>query len=367
MAETTDRPRTGPLVFVLPSLAGGGAERVTLTLLKAAAAGGRPCLLLLLEDAGPLAVPREPGIAVEVLGRRRLRAAWPALIGRLRRARPAAVVSSFGYINLALAATAGLFRPGRLVLREANLPSLALANWPHPSVARFLYRRLYRRADLVLATSARMAAEFARDFAVPAARLAVLENPVDAAALRDRARPVRRHPGPGRRFVASGRLVRQKGFDRLLALWPDLGPDDHLTILGEGPERAALARAIAAAGLDGRVSLPGWQADAVAWVAGADAFLMPSRWEGLPNAALEALALGVPVIATPEAGGLPEIAADVPAGALTIAAPGAAFAGAVAAAVPRDRSEDAASLLPARFDQSVVGARFLALLDGATP
>ena len=365
MAEAPLRP-PGPLVFILPSLAGGGAERVTLSLLQGCSEAGHPCHLLLLDRSGPLAMPNIPGVAVDVIGRPRLRAAWPSLIGRLRRLAPRAVVSSFGHINLLLAGAAGrLYRPGRLILREANLPSLSLHRWPRPRLARRLYRRLYRRADLVIASSARMAAEFRDDFAVPADRLAVLDNPVDAAALRQRARPMRRHPGAGRRFVAIGRLVHQKGIDRLVALWDGLAPDDHLTVIGEGPERPALARAIGCRGLDGRIALAGWQADAPAWLAGADALLLPSRWEGMPNAALEALALGVPVVATPETGGLGDLLAEMPADGLTIAAAGAPFAEAVAAVPSRGTAPaPAACLLPPRFERAAVVARFLALVEG---
>ncbi|MDP7539279.1 MAG: glycosyltransferase, partial [Alphaproteobacteria bacterium] len=162
-----------------------------------------------------------------------------------------------------------------------------------------------------------------------------------------------RLPGPGRRFVAAGRLTRQKGFDRLIALFGQDESDDHLLILGDGPAREALA---ALAGP--RVTLHGHEPEPWPWMAGADALLLPSRWEGLANVALEALACGTPVIATPESGGIAELAAAAPEGAVTIATWGEAFAKAMAAARPGDGS----CLLPQTYESAAVAHRLMAIL-----
>src|SRR3546814_18465284 len=88
--------------------------------------------------------------------------------------------------------------------------------------------------------------------------------------------------------------------------------DGHLTILGDGAERDALLRQAEALHLASTVTFTGFVEAPWPYYAGADAFLMPSRWEGMPNAALEALACGTPVLATPEAGGLIELARRLP-------------------------------------------------------
>jgi glycosyltransferase involved in cell wall biosynthesis len=194
-------------------------------------------------------------------------------------------------------------------------------------------------------------------YRVARARIAIVPNPVDETAIRALAA---RDPEPsatagdGRLFVASGRMVRQKGFDRLIALWPDTRVDDQLVLLGDGPERVALERQAAVLGVHARVRFIGYQYNPWAWYARADAVLMPSRFEGMPNVALEALACGTPVIATPESGGLADLASA--SGAVRLASADQAFAAAIGAVPVRAQSVPGPSLLPAEYQAEQVAA-----------
>ena len=353
------------VAFVLPSLAGGGAERVTLTLAGGLDRARFAPQLIVFDRSGPLTDSVPQDIAVTDLQRPRLRHARPALIAALRQLRPDIVVSTFGYVNLALlAARRRLPRGTRLVLREANLPSLSLPQARFGWLMALGYRRWYRHADRVIATSQRMADEFAERYAVPRAGLAILPNPVDEAGLREAAAKPARMPGPGLRFITAGRFVAQKGFDRLIDMFSELPNDARLTILGDGPDRAALARQADALGLGDRLALPGFTPAPWPHYAGADAFLMPSRWEGMPNAALEALACGTPVIVTPEAGGVAELAAAAPSDAVTIAPAGPNFLAAMRAVEPAPPAAPRPSLLPASHRIENAVAAFEAILDG---
>lgn len=346
------------IVAVLPSLAGGGAERVTLTLLRSLDRRRFEPHLVLLDSDGPLQDLLSSDVIVHRLCQLRLSRALPSVLAKLRRLQPDVTFSTLGYVNLALALTQLAF-PGRLVIREANLPSLSLPRSRNAGLMSLGYRLLYPRADQVLATSQRMADELAA-FGVAASRLAILHNPVDVAALRERAAIPQRQPGDGLRLVAAGRLTEQKGYDRLIPLLSGL-PGLHLTILGEGPQRAmleAMARQHAVA-----LDLPGFVTEIPAWFAGADAVLLPSRWEGMPNVALEALACGTPVIATPESGGIAEIATAAAPGAVTVAAMGAPFRAAIAALAPRQDRGLRPSLLPAAYEVDAVSRQLAALLE----
>jgi len=360
-----------PVAFVLPSFAGGGAERVTIELAAGLDRRRWAPTLVMLQAEGPLAGLVPTDVPVHDLQRPRLRGALAELVRCLRRLQPAVTFSSLGYVNLALAGLRPLL-PGRLLLREANLPSLSLPATGRPFLFRTAYRRLYPAADRVIATSTRMRDELAA-LGIPAARLTVLPNPVTEARLRAEAAPPRREPGPeagdpvGPRFVAAGRLHPQKGFDRLIDWLAEAGTTAGcLRIFGDGDDRALLAERIVDRGLAGRVTLAGFEPAIAPWLAGADALLLPSRWEGLPNAALHALACGTPVIATPESGGIAEIAAAAPPGAVTIAAAGPAFVAALKAVRPRSETTLRPSLLPRAYASENVAAAFGELLSEIT-
>jgi glycosyltransferase involved in cell wall biosynthesis len=111
-------------------------------------------------------------------------------------------------------------------------------------------------------------------------------------------------------LLAVGRLSSEKGFaDLLEAVAIANAADFRLVIVGEGPERQRLETSIARLGLTGRVLLPGHDDDMSRWYAMAYALVMPSHSEGSPNVLLEAMAAGLPVVAT-TVGGIPEIAID---------------------------------------------------------
>jgi glycosyltransferase involved in cell wall biosynthesis len=119
--------------------------------------------------------------------------------------------------------------------------------------------------------------------------------------------PVAPRRGDGDGLLYVGRLTRPKAVDVLLAAMREL-PGERLTIVGDGPERTALeqaARGLAQVSFAGRVA----HARVAEYLAGARMLVLPSRQEGQPNVVMEAMALGVPVVAT-RVGGVPDLVAD---------------------------------------------------------
>ena len=318
---TCPSPHPRPKIFfVLPNFAGGGAERVALTLLEHLDRQAFAPHLAVFDATGPLRRLPAPDVRLHDLGGRRLRTALPALVRLVWRERPAVVFATQGYVNLALLAARPLLPRGlRIALRESNTPSQQLPEGPYPRLMIWAYRRLLPRADLLFCQHRRTEQELRDHFGMSSEKLAFLPNPVPVAQLRKTAAAPQRLPGPGLRFVAAGRLHRQKGFDRLIRLMAQLPPSAHLTIYGEGGEQKRLLSLVDKLNLGQRVTLAPFTDVLPAALAGADACLVSSRWEGLPNVALEALACGTAVVATPESGGISELADAAAPGAVTLA------------------------------------------------
>jgi glycosyltransferase involved in cell wall biosynthesis len=355
------------VVFVLPDLNGGGAQRVMLNLARTLDPSRFSPRIIVLGRGDQLSSELPEGIPVERLNARRLRDGLPALIRALRRLKPELAISALGYVNLALLAIRPLLARTQIVVREANTVSATLSAIPRGVPGRFLYARLYPRATVIIAQSDKIAAEI-RALA-PRAKVDILLNPVDVNRLRARVRATSlARSGTGLRLVAAGRLTRQKGFDLLIPLIARLPGDAFLTIYGDGPDRAALEAQIVAHGLSSQVSLPGFSADLPGAIAGADFFVLPSRWEGLPNVALESLALGTPVVASDQAG-LEGLARETAPGALTIVPVGEAFVEALAGQQAQPSSSTRPNLLPERYCAEAVAVRFADLLSRclATP
>lgn len=306
------------LLTILPSFSGGGAERVALNILSQLDKRKFDKTLITISGEGPLKSLQSVDHYID-LKKIRLRSAIFPLVRLIWDWHPEVIFSTFGHINLALLMVRPLLPPStKLILREANLPSLSLPASRYPKLFSWGYKYLYRYADLLLCSSERMKEEFSHNFKIPDARLSVVPNPIDVEKIRTAAMAPVRYPGGGRRFIAAGRLVQQKGFDHLLNMFANLPQQDHLTILGVGPEETFLRQKAQSLKLS-NVSFEGFINEPWSRYAGADAFVLSSRWEGMPNAALEALAVGTPVIATAESGGFSEVQAETAPTAIRIA------------------------------------------------
>jgi len=160
-----------------------------------------------------------------------------------------------------------------------------------------------------------MADDLSISFSIPGQVLSVLANPIMRPAMQQ---PVQ-HSASHLLYV--GRLSREKGADLLLhalASVRKIHPQIHLTILGTGLEETALHAMTTLLGLDNAVTFAG-HADPTRYFAEATLFVLPSRYEGMPNALLEAAAAGLPVVATPCCDGVVDLLRDAPGCWLTAA------------------------------------------------
>lgn len=285
---------------VIASLGSGGAERVMVELCAAWQARGDNVTLLTLDDgrsdfhAVPTGVERRAlnlaskstsasdAIRANVARARTLRAA-------LRSARPDVIVSFTDRTNvLVLMAARGLSVP--IVVSERIDPR----RHDIGGAWNLLRRLVYPAASAVVVQT--NAVRGWANGVVAADRVAVIPNPL---------RPITASAPPAgaraKRIVALGRLVDQKGFDvlvRAFATVADEFPEWTVVVYGEGPLRGTLEQRIADLGLPERIQLPGRTVTPELVLAEAAIFALPSRYEGFPNALLEAMSYGCACVAS---------------------------------------------------------------------
>jgi len=309
------------ILFILPSFSGGGAERVSINLIKKIHLNGRRVEIIVFNCDGAFTSMIPPGVIVHDLKTKRLLSSILPLIFKLRLLRPDVIFSTFGYINIPLIVINRIFFIGSKVwVREANMPSISLINNPHYKIVKFGYRWIYNYAERVLCTSEKMRNEFICSFNISRSKTYILPNPVDEDYIRSSFAGMKLKKNNNINFIAAGRLVYQKGFDRLL-FWFSCVKDtkSNLIIFGDGPLKEELQKTSEDLGISNRVIFMSFSDDFWKWVAMADVFLLSSRWEGMPNVVLEALACGTPVISTAESGGILEISMNTYGSYVTVA------------------------------------------------
>jgi glycosyltransferase involved in cell wall biosynthesis len=329
------------IVFLIGSLAGGGAERVFVTLLRHLDRNYFEPHLVLLRAEGELICEVPDDVAVHTLNGARHRRSLAglflmmcSLVQLLWKIRPRTVLST-GRINLVLAlARPFLPRGTKLLIRECSVLSARLkSDTRYPYVWRWLYQRLYRWADSVVCLSDSMVKDMTEQFNLPQQRSVRIYNPIDIDLVRGLGK-IGGNPysGAGPQLVAAGRLSSEKGFDLLLAAMPsviDRFPNVRLTILGQGPMKNVLAEQVERLGLADSVSFLGFQQNPWPYLCHADLFVLPSRRESFSNALLEALALETPAVAVDCPGAIREIYGENPAVRLVAAGDASGLAEAI--------------------------------------
>ncbi len=304
-----DGARPLRVMVFLHSFEPGGVERVALRLCGAWAANPAIDVRLVMgREAGAMRDEAPAGLPRHVIPEPFPTAAWETiwliivLWRQIRRQRPDvlfAAGNSYSIVGVAMKLLLGRRCPP-IVLKISN--DLERADLPGP------VRRIYhlwlriqgRMIDRFTGLAEPMRDEIVTGLGVPPARVTIIDDPAladaDVTALASLGDA--RVAGSGRRYLGVGRLASQKNFGCLIhAFALAAGPGDTLAIIGEGGERGRLERQVAARGLAGRVSLPGHGAVTPA-LAAADVFVLSSDYEALPAVVVEALASGLPVVAT---------------------------------------------------------------------
>jgi len=363
------------LLIILHDLSAGGAEKMMARLAGALVDAGNDVTLLMLTGGGVNVALVDPRVKQVELRSARSASAVPALAGFLRQNHFDAQLAALTHVNVVAITAAALSGTlARLHVSERNAfsrdkhvnPALPvrLAYWLAP----LLYRLI---PNPVICVSRGVARDLVETTVARAQDVTIADNPVLDNDFRDKP------PGcPTHRWlqektspviVAVGRLAPQKGFDILIEAFARLPVRNaRLIIFGEGALRDDLLAQAARLDVAHRFDLPGYADDPMAQVAAADCFVLSSRFEGSPNALVEALSTGTPVVSTRCPYGPQDILEDGAVAPLVSVDDPQALAQAIGIelAQPRDRHRQARIDAAARFMSSRAVQTYLTALLG---
>jgi glycosyltransferase involved in cell wall biosynthesis len=254
-------------------------------------------------------------------------------------------------------------RARRWGIFTGTLEEFQLETRPPIAALRAARTRALRTARTIVVPS-RYLASIASGWGLRNERLHVVPNPAPAS------RPIQ-STTPRRGLVFAGRLTRQKAVHVVLDALARL-PGVSLTVIGDGPDRERLERHARHVKLNGRVHFAGVlpRERVLDALARAEAAVLPSDWENFPHAAVEALAMGTPVIAT-DVGGVGEIVVDGVNGLLVPPGSPQAFATAIDRLLGspelRERLSNGTQTSLAGFEAVRIYERLESLLEARTP
>lgn len=296
-----------PLISIfLPSLRGGGVERMRLNLAQRFVARGYRVDLVLVKREGPYLSEVPENINIVDLKAGRVITSLPALVCYLRRAQPVALLSAMDHSNIIAILAQKLARVrARVVVSVHNTLSKSVKySNARGKLLPHIARWCYGWVDGVVAVSRGVADDLSSTIGLPREKIRVIYNPVLTPELFERSKELVDHPwfGVGELpvVISVGRLTAQKDYPTLLRAF-SIAVQKYpmrLVILGEGEERAKLETMVLELGMKDVVSLPGFAKNPYAYMSKATVFALSSAWEGFGNVLVEALAVGTPVVST---------------------------------------------------------------------
>ena len=296
------------IALFLPSLEGGGAQRITLSLAQGLLqVEGVKVDLVLGQAHGSFLKDVPAGVRLVDLKRSRMLYTILPLARYLRAERPDAMVSALDYANVAAILSTMLSGTGirSAIVTHTHLSSslAVLSKWKR-GVFRCLLRATYSRAHAIIAVSRGVAKDMAHFINIPLERIRVIYNPVIESGLLTGIKEAVNHPwlcaAEPPVVLAVGRLAVEKDYSTLIHGFALLREQHaaRLIILGEGDQRSQMQGLVSRLQLEDCVDLPGFTSNPRSFMQHAAVVALSSRWEALPTVLIEALHCGARIVST---------------------------------------------------------------------
>lgn len=295
------------IAIYLPSLNGGGAERVLLNIANKLGEKGYNVSLVLAKAEGPFLNQVSPRVSIVDLHSTRVLYSIIPLIRYLKKNRPKILLSALNYVNIiAILATILSKNNNKVIISEHSTLGQEKEHYINlrQKIIPILMKIFYPFADLVIAVSQGVADDLIKETRLSRSKIKVIYNPIVTEELLIKRDASFSHPwfSPNNPpvILSIGRLTEAKDFPTLFRAFAKVHKkiEVRLIILGEGELREDLESLVHQLNIEKDVSLPGFVDNPYVYLKRASLFVLSSKWEGLPTVLVEAMACGCPVIST---------------------------------------------------------------------
>jgi glycosyltransferase involved in cell wall biosynthesis len=361
----------------LPSLSGGGAERVVINLCASFPRDEVQPVLIAGSLTGPFVDNIDDDVEVIDLKCPNIRHSIGPLRDYIKLANLDLLISHLSHANIAalwamrklrkLNQEQDLGLPEIAVVEHMTMSAYRGKKW-RDKLIRPLARRLYKSADQVVAVSNAAARDLEQQLRLPPSSVTTIYNPVVSPHIHKSRQEPLQHPFVENRseplILAAGRLSEQKDYPTLIQAFAQVQSTvpSRLAILGDGEERSSIETLIEKLGLSERVCLVGFTENPYQWMQRADLYVLSSRWEALPTVLIEAMACGCNVVSTDCPSGPAEILGDQFAHRLTACGDPSALAAAIKQALDEPLDGDAVIEQASQFNFTTAARRYIELL-----
>jgi len=297
------------VLFLLPSMRGGGSERVISIIVNHLDRSVFEPVLVLLQKEGIYLNDLPKDLKIVDLKVTKARYAIGKIVKTIQMLEPDIVMSTLGHINILLALLKPLLpKKTKYIARESSIVSINNQQTRYPALFDFLYKRVFNNFHGIIAQSQFMKQDLVENYGVNAEKIRTIYNPLDIAKIEQLSQEECNCFNSSKfNILIVGRLSNEKNHKAIFHIMKLLPKEYHLTVLGDGILKEELLELSQTLELQEQVSFIGFDKNPYKYMKQADVVVSMSFYEGFPNVLIEATACTTPIVAYNGKGGTAEI------------------------------------------------------------